>query len=240
MNRIRFLATDVDGTLSINRESVLIDPAVIEIVRKLESKGVIVSLVSSTALPVVAGLKRYMGASGPGIGETGAIVFFGKDEVAHLTDKSTREIVDAIVREFGEYVRESWQNEFRYHDLALKVKKKYLKRKWEVYEEIRRWVADRYDDVRVEFSGYAIHVLPSNIGKGKALRYVMDKLGISREEAAAIGDSYMDLELFEVVSLKAAVGNADEELKKGADIVLRGGSSKGFIEFAKLILESQL
>ncbi len=237
MSRIRFLATDVDGTLSLNRKTVQIDPDVIKIVRELENRGIMVSLVSSTALPVVAGLKRYMGASGPAIGETGAIVFFGEDEVVHLTSLSTRKIVDAIIEKFGEYVRESWQNEFRYHDLALKVRKEYLGRKWEIYKEIREWVLSRYDNVKVEFSGYAIHVLPAEIGKGKALRYVMERLEISCEEAAAIGDSYMDLELFEVVGLRAAVGNADEELKKKADIVLKGHSSKGFIEFAKLLLK---
>ena len=238
MRRIKLLATDVDGTLSLNRETVLIDPEVINVVRKLESRGIMVSLVSSTALPVVAGLKRYMGASGPAIGETGAIVFFGEDEVVHLTSLSTREIVNVILEKFGEYVRESWQNEFRYHDLALKVRKKYLECKWEIYKEIREWVLSRYNNVKVEFSGYAIHVLPVEIGKGKALRYVMNRLGISREEAAAIGDSYMDLELFKVAGLRAAVGNADEELKEKADVVLKGYSSRGFIEFAKLILES--
>lgn len=55
--------------------------------------------------------------------------------------------------------------------------------------------------------------------KGEALARLCDHLGLSLEQAIAVGDSYNDLEMLEMAGLGVAMGNAREEVKARADYV---------------------
>jgi hydroxymethylpyrimidine pyrophosphatase-like HAD family hydrolase len=57
------------------------------------------------------------------------------------------------------------------------------------------------------------------VSKGSALRDVLDYQGISAKQVIAIGDSFNDLPVFEVVGTKIAMGNAPGSLKQLADWV---------------------
>ncbi len=237
--RIRLLATDIDGTLTTDRSSEVIPVEAIEFMRRLESRGVLVSLVSANALPVIVGLKRYLGLKGPVIAENGALIFIN-ESYESLTKYSARDVLEEVLRKLGSYVENSWQNNFRLHDYALKVKMKYSDRARYVFKLVKEYVESRYEWVRVTFSGYAIHLTPADVDKGKALRYVMKKLNLRREEVVAIGDSLVDIDLIKEAGIGVAVSNADEELKKIADLVLQNPSYKGFIELAKMIINNEL
>lgn len=52
-----------------------------------------------------------------------------------------------------------------------------------------------------------------NINKGKTLRKLGEILGIGTEEMIAVGDSYNDIPLLEVVGMPVAVANANDEIK---------------------------
>ncbi len=235
---IRAVATDIDGTLTADRSSTVFPLEAIRAMRMLEERGVMVILVSSNALPIVVGLRKYIGLSGPVIGETGALIYFGGEDVIHTTRYSAREAADAVERELGHMVRPSWQNTFRLHDYAFRVKPGVEPR--EAYMAVKRLVEERYEYIRVGFSGYAIHLTPRDTGKGVALERVFSKLGLRKEEVVGVGDSFMDAELLEACGIGAAVANADEELKRVADIVLSRPSGYGFAELAAMILEGRL
>ena len=237
--KIKLLATDIDGTLTADRSSNIIPVEAIEFMRKLESHGVHVSLVSANALPVIAGLKRYLGLKGPIIAENGALIFIN-ESYESLTKYSARDILEEVLSKLGNYVEDSWQNDFRLHDYALKVRTEYSSRARYVFKLVKEYVESRYEWVRVTFSGYAIHLTPADVDKGKALRYVMKKLNLKREEVVAIGDSLVDVDLIKEAGIGVAVSNADEELKKVADLVLQNPSYKGFIELAKMIINNEL
>ena len=237
---IKLLATDIDGTLTIDRSSVIIPTEVIDIMRRLETNGVLITLVSSNALPIVAGLRKYLGLKGPVIAESGALVYFGGDRFESLTRLSARKVLDEVLNRFSKYIDNSWQNTFRLHDYALKVKPEFSSNPNIVYRMIKEYVESRYDWLVVGFSGYALHLTPIDVSKGKALRYVMDRLGLDRDEVVAIGDSSMDVDLIKEAGIGVAVSNADEELKRVAKIVTSRPSYEGFIELAEMILEGKL
>jgi len=237
--KIKLLATDIDGTLTIDRSSEFIPIEAIEFMRRLEDYGVLVSLVSANALPIIVGLRRYLGLRGPVIAENGALVFIN-ESYESLTKYSARDILEEVLRKLGDYVENSWQNDFRLHDCALMVKVNHRDKAREVFRIVREYVESRYEWVRVTFSGYAIHLTPADVDKGKALRYVMKKIGVKREEVVAIGDSLVDIDLVREAGIGVAVSNADEELKKVADLVLENPSYKGFIELARLIINDKL
>ena len=236
MKNVRLIATDIDGTLTINRSTTALYIEAIQYMRKLEKQGTLVVLVSSNALPIVVGLKKYIGLKSPCIGETGAFIYFGSEDLVELSKLSARNVLMDIEERFNEYIVGSWQNMFRYHDFAVKIREKYRDKAPEIYYMIRDYVIKRYNHVRPGFSGYAIHLTPVDAGKGKALLYLLNRLGIERDNVIAIGDSFMDAELFHVAGIGVAVSNADKELKAKADIVLTKPSGAGFVELAKMIL----
>jgi len=63
------------------------------------------------------------------------------------------------------------------------------------------------------------HVIEDCHYKLPALESLLDKLGLSPENAAYIGDDLPDLPVIRYVGFGVAVANADDELKKHADYV---------------------
>lgn len=72
-----------------------------------------------------------------------------------------------------------------------------------------------------------LEILPKDANKGKALKYLMDYLGIKKEEAMAIGDEENDLSMYEYVKEKVAVDNANELLKRNASFVTHSQNESG-------------
>jgi Predicted hydrolases of the HAD superfamily len=90
----------------------------------------------------------------------------------------------------------------------------------------------------VMYSGVALHVHPPGINKGFGVRKVLELLGESPERIIAIGDSEVDLGMFEVADFSACPSHAPEEVKKRADYVASKPYSEGFIEIAEKFLLS--
>ena len=85
--------------------------------------------------------------------------------------------------------------------------------------------------------GDAFHVIPGSIpmpggsngeiaqlgvDKGSAIVEVLDALGLDAADSVGIGDSWNDVEMFEVVGTAVAMGGADPELQARADFVTTG------------------
>ncbi len=85
--------------------------------------------------------------------------------------------------------------------------------------------------------GDAFHVIPGSIpmpggsngeiaqlgvNKGSAIVEVLDALGLDAADSVGIGDSWNDVEMFEVVGTAVAMGGADLELQARADFVTTG------------------
>ena len=85
--------------------------------------------------------------------------------------------------------------------------------------------------------GDAFHVIPGSIpmpggsngeiaqlgvNKGSAIVEVLDALGLDAADSVGIGDSWNDVEMFDVVGTAVAMGGADPELQARADFVTTG------------------
>jgi hydroxymethylpyrimidine pyrophosphatase-like HAD family hydrolase len=66
---------------------------------------------------------------------------------------------------------------------------------------------------------YFGNAVSRQVSKAKALRDMIDYLGLEFDQVLAVGDSYNDLSTFEVAGLKAAMGNAPDSLRQLADWV---------------------
>ena len=229
MARLKLVATDVDGTITIRRGSLLLSIEAVEAIRKLERNGILVSLVSGNSVPVTAGLSRYVGASGPSVAENGCVVFMNGRIYHVCKGRPSYRLVEKIL-ELG--FRESWQNQFRFHDLAFLHDSK---------EEMASLLPDveemaRREGMRVLWSGYAIHVQPASGGKGRGLRFAAELAGVSSIEIAAVGDGDNDADMFEVAAFRACPIDASEKVKRMADYIASRPGGSGFAEIANHIL----
>lgn len=66
---------------------------------------------------------------------------------------------------------------------------------------------------------YFLEVLPANCGKGQAVNFLADHLGISRKETIGFGDSMNDEDMIRECGYGVAMCNGFEEIKELADFV---------------------
>ncbi len=235
------LAVDVDGTLTLRRRfgDFRLDLEAVDLLHEIDQRGVPVMLVTGNALPVAAGLGRYLGFSGPHVAENGCLLFYDRvpGRVVHLCEKSTREAAEIVAEELGDYLEPSWQNRFRIYDYAFPVKPGSGLGIEEAAEKVRALLESQgYGWVRVEHSGYAIHLRPPEASKGRAVVEAAKLRGLDPKCVLGVGDSVTDIDMADYVAT-VAVGNADPRLKERARIVLRNDSGRGVLELALAILE---
>jgi len=66
-----------------------------------------------------------------------------------------------------------------------------------------------------------------NVTKGTSLHQLTEKLGITREEVIAVGDSYNDITMLEFAGLGVAMGNAPDAIKEIANHVTETNNNDG-------------
>ncbi len=237
--RIRALAVDIDGTLTIDRGVFTLDLEAIEMLRRVAAQGVHVMLVTGNSVPVVAGLARYLGfEKSPHVAENGCLVFY-RGARRRVCEGDARQAAMLVEEHLSDILYPSWQNVYRHCDYAYNL------RSGVDPQEAKRRVEKLLQEhgirgVKVGYSGYAIHLRPECVSKARGVLEALRLAGVAPQETIAVGDSAIDAELREAAALLVAVGNADEELKKAADIVLPGRSAESVKHLIRAMLESGL
>jgi len=229
---LKAAAIDIDKT--ITRHGIIPAP-VVAALRKLEENGIKVILASGNALPVVSGLRKYLGVSGAVIAENGGQVYYKKKIVKIGSREKVLKARELILKYLENYVEESWQNPYRYSDLAFKAKVDIET----AAKKVRDLVCSTMKDMRVYSSGVAIHVGEKIVNKGAGLKEALKLMELDPSEVVAIGDSEVDLEMFKVAGLSIAVANAVSELKELADIITSCSEAEGFLEAVEYILRKK-
>ena len=230
------VAMDIDGTLTEERRrgSFRISLEAIGAIRRLEDSGVRVMLVTGNSAYVVAGVARYLGASGPHVAENGCIVY-QSGVVKSVCRLSARPAARLVEDELSGLVTPSWQNPCRRHDYA------FIAGDEGVAERIKALLESRgLGWVKVSHSGYAIHLRPSDASKGRGLLHALRLAGLDPGCVIAVGDSGMDSEMLDAGVVLAAVGNAEEELRRVAHLVLPGRSGESVKILVDALFEAGL
>jgi len=96
------------------------------------------------------------------------------------------------------------------------------------YYEAARKVAP---DLNIHYSSAAsFEIGNACASKGLALDWVAERKGIAREHRMVIGDNFNDLTMFDVAGIAVAVGNAPEEVKRRAMMVVASNDEDGVAE----------
>lgn len=87
---------------------------------------------------------------------------------------------------------------------------------------------------------FYIDVIERATSKGAALRSLAGHLGVSLSETIAIGNYYNDLTMLSIAGVGVAVGNAPDDVKAQADLVVASNNDDGVAEaLTRLVLESE-
>ena len=101
----------------------------------------------------------------------------------------------------------------------------------EVYEKIK--------ELPISFSSHTKHSLEINapgVSKAAGLKALCRHLGIEMSECIAVGDAENDEEMISVAGLKVAMGNAQERIKRIADVVTSDCENDGVAEIIEQYL----
>lgn len=72
-----------------------------------------------------------------------------------------------------------------------------------------------------------LEVMEKEVSKGNSLKYLCERLDVSRENVIAIGDNQNDLSMLNYAGLGVSMGNGDESVKSIADIVTSTNDEDG-------------
>jgi HAD superfamily hydrolase (TIGR01484 family) len=90
--------------------------------------------------------------------------------------------------------------------------------------------------VRVETSGYSIHIIDERVTKGTGVLHALELIDVPPREVLAFGDSENDVSMFEAMGLSVAVNPKDKDLPPVADYVTKWTDGDGVFEAVSKIL----
>lgn len=97
---------------------------------------------------------------------------------------------------------------------------------------------DFSDSLYITSSGFSqLEIGNKNATKWSSIEKICEILGINKNEVAAIGDAHNDIPMVSNAELGFAMGNAKEELKEVADVIVADNESFGVLEAVNYILE---
>ena len=94
----------------------------------------------------------------------------------------------------------------------------------------RKLLSEKNIPVELSDSQYAYHINSPGIDKGTGFTKIMEKLSISRDDVIAIGDSATDIPLFKISKTSIALGNASDQVKSEASMVVSAKAGDGVLE----------
>ncbi len=95
-------------------------------------------------------------------------------------------------------------------------------------------------ELHVIFNRSAVMVLPTGVNKATGMDFALRRLGLSRHEVVAIGDSENDHSFLQFSECAATVANAVPSIRNIAHLVAKAPNGEGFAEIVDLLLADDL
>jgi HAD superfamily hydrolase (TIGR01484 family) len=209
------IVLDIDGTLT-RPSGHGIDPRVFDPLFEWPAPVV---LATGKAFPYPIALCDFLDVDHLVVAENGGVAVANDDVYVHDAGERIDAVATAI-RETGHDL--GWGDA----DLVNRWRETELAVRRTVPAEPLREVAGTHDLDFVD-TGYAYHLKPRDVSKGRALARITNALGRDPAAFVAVGDSENDVSTFERVDESYAVANADDAARAAADVVLDAAHADG-------------
>lgn len=206
MSKIKYVIFDLDGVLAPIGKPVS-DKTRKEL-KKIEKNANIV-IASGKNLDYLMGFSRSLGIHPIAlIGENGATIFFysGSKELNFLKNSTIEKIKKDVYEKYNGIWSPNNKIQFSIYggNETLNEIYSYIKRKYGKYVD---------KSIKLIIYADALDILPKNISKGRALKYLKKYLNIKSDEIISIGDSEMDLTMAKESKYFIYINGKKERLK---------------------------
>lgn len=262
---IKLIATDMDGTL-LNSDGE-INTEIYDIIRKLNNDGVMFAAASGRQLMSLRRKFEPVADDIIYIAENGGYSVCGDEEI--YVNALDRSLVDEILTETEKIEDTSLfmcGKKYSYTnvpELAEIMRNPVFGYEIKCVDDLRNvdddifkiGLFDNVDPrertlkilkpkfegrVHMTLSGYnSLDFLNIETNKGVALKSVMERFGVKREETVAFGDNYNDIEMFEAAGESYAMRNADEYVRGRAKNVIGTNDEDSVVKTIKSIMERE-
>lgn len=213
---IKLVLLDVDGTLTGRDRR--ISTRAVEAIRNSQKQGTVVCLASGNVIPVMYGLRIFLGLNGPVFGENGGVMYQERVESFFTMEKPLKLFRELEIEGLLEGIL---SNKWRECSMA------YVPAENQENEISARAASDGLFTVD---SGFSWHLLNSGQNKGFALEHLKKMYSLRYEEMLVMGDSFNDMSMFRKEVFKAVPMNAEERLKEVADYTAKSSNGDGVAE----------
>jgi phosphoglycolate phosphatase (TIGR01487 family) len=219
----KVIVTDIDYTLT--DANLRLNTRAVEKIRRLETKGVRVILMSGRNISTTGSLAQFVGTCGFVGAESGGVIARYQLPIRILGRvERARAALRLLKRRMGRKVVE--RPDSRY---GLRLSDVSMERSFEL-EEAARMLRKTRMKVQLVDTGVTFQLMDVRVNKGRALEELARQAGFRLSNAVAIGDNYNDLSLFRKAGYSVAVENAPDAVKECADYVCKHSYGQGFLE----------
>lgn len=213
-------AVDIDGTITENGGG-RIHLDALEALRRLTNMGHNVIYVTGRSSVEGFLLSVFGGTTKIAVGENGGCISFDSDD--HLLLGNLEDCNNAF-----DVIKNNIEN-VKKKSVFPRMTEVVLERTFDL-DLARKLLSEKNISVELSDSQYAYHINSTGIDKGTGFTKIMKKLSISRDDVIAIGDSATDIPLFKVAKTSIALGNASDQVKSEATMVMSAKAGDGVLE----------
>jgi phosphoglycolate phosphatase (TIGR01487 family) len=217
---VRAVVTDIDGTLT-DRERRLDLPAV-QALRTLSDRGVPVLLATGNVLPIALALARVVGIDGPIVAENGGLIYHPDGRILRLSRRSVAWKAYRHARRTLPLVP-LFTDRWRETEVAVEPSVNVT--------ALRRAV--RGMGVRVESTGFAVHLFEPSAGKLPAVRRALSPLHLSLRDCLVAGDGDNDVGMLRRAGVGVSFPDASPRARAAARYVAPTTGGAGLVKALK-------
>jgi phosphoglycolate phosphatase (TIGR01487 family) len=216
----RTFAVDIDGTITENGGG-RIHLDALDALRHLTNMGHNVIFVTGRSSVEGFLLSVFGGTTKITVGENGGCITLDTNEHILLGDiKECKNAFQVIKNNIDNVIEKP---------VFPRMTEVVLERTFDL-DLARKVVSENNLNVELSDSQYAFHINSSGIDKGTGFSEIMKKFSILRDDVIAIGDSATDIPLFKVAKTSIALGNASDQVKSEATMVVSAKAGDGVLE----------
>jgi len=198
---LKVVIFDIDNTLA--KPNKPIDAQIVKSLKKIETSGIKIALISGKPAAYITGLARQTGLQNPIIsGENGAYIYYSSNfppqkEIATMpVEEEAKTLEDLKIRIIKKFDNKVWMQP---NIVNLTIFPKTKKMKDDLFRYISTYassVKSFSKKLKIYTHTDSIEVIPLRINKGAALRKIKKIEKLKKEEILAVGDNENDIPMF--------------------------------------------
>lgn len=164
------------------------------------------------------------------------VLFYHKENLKKVEEKRTHiNVVENIMEYIEQSGKEKFlkitvcdESQFIFNSIMRRLKEIDGIDVLETAYMSRKKIKQGTDDVDINY--FYTEITNKNVNKWSAIEFLINKLGIQREEVIAIGDNLNDKEMIQNAGLGVVMGNSNPMMKEIGDEIVSDNNSEGVLE----------